>query len=260
MAATTVSRSNIGTNDDGSGTTGTVINTAYIGLIYDNIDAIFSSTTGITLNQAGGDGAILTLESSDVAHGMTTYIPTSAYGAFSKMNATDGGLNIFAATEATTALQMLALSTVDTTTKSTAAGAPVEFFVGVKSGTSVTSVGSNANMVVIRNAGITRFIFDGDGDAHADVSWTTYDTHDDVALLTSMEGELAGRDSLRAGFHEWMTYNRDALTKAKLVSFNDDGHHFVNFSRLSMALCGAIRQLAERCERQEVRLRAIEGR
>lgn len=43
-AVSTIDRSSIGVNDDGTGTTGTVINTAYIALaIYDKIDALLAS-------------------------------------------------------------------------------------------------------------------------------------------------------------------------------------------------------------------------
>jgi hypothetical protein len=261
MAATTISRTNIGTNDDGSGTTGTVINTSYIGLaIYDAIDALFSSTTGIRLNQAGGDAAIISLESSDVAHGMTSAVGTDTYGDVRKVSGTDGGLLLRGFTEVTNAVGIQAWYTSDNSTRSTAGTAPISLAALLKSGTSAGDPAANANLVIIQSNGTTRFIFDSDGDAHADVSWTTFDTHNDLELLASLEGELAGKDALREGFHDWMTYNRDALAASQLVTFNDDGHHFVNFTRLSMALCGAVRQLGAQNAQLAGRLLAIEGR
>jgi hypothetical protein len=252
MAATTISRANIGTNDDGSGTTGTVINTAYIGLIYDNIDALFSSSGGITLNQGAGDAAIIMLESSDVAHGMTGFAGTAVYCALSKFSATAGGVNMLGLSEGQTAVQAQGFATTVDTTKSTAGVAPVMLYSALKNGTSVQAVSADGNLVAIQNLGTTRFIFDAEGDGHADSAWTTFDTFDDVALITSLEGELAGRDALKAEFHDWMTVNRETLQAAKLVTFNEDGHHFVCFTRMQMALCGAIRQLA-------LRLKALEA-
>jgi hypothetical protein len=48
-----------------------------------------------------------------------------------------------------------------------------------------------------------------------------------------------------------LKYNREALERLKLVSFNDDGHHFVNMSKLAMLLTGAVRQQAQRLQHLE---------
>jgi hypothetical protein len=265
MAATTISRTNIGTNDDGSGTTGTVINTSYIGLaIYDAVDALFSASGGITLNQAGGDGAILSLESSDVAHGVTGYAGTDTYAFLVKQSATSGGVRFVGLSETTGGIFLEGVYTTDDTTKSNAAVASVFMSASKKSGTSVTVPGANANLAVISKATVgAMFIFDAEGESHQDVgtTWTAFDTHDDVALIASLETEiLAGRDELKDTFRDWMVYNREALEQSRLVTFNENGRHFVNFTRLSMALCGAVRQLAVKNQLQEQRLLAIEGR
>jgi hypothetical protein len=259
MAATTISRSNIGTNDDGSGTTGTVINVAYINLIYDNIDALFSAAGGVTFNQGTGDAAIIMLESSDVAHGMTGFAGTAVYCAMSKFSATLGGVNMLGLSEGQTSVQLQGFATTVDTTKTTAGVAPIMMYAALKNGTSNQAVSANGNLMAIQNLGTTRFIFDAEGDGHADVSWTTFDTHDDLALLTSLEGELAGKDALRSEFHDWMTYNRDSLAKSRLVTFDDNGQTFVNFTRLSMALCGAVRQLGSRLAATEAKLAALKA-
>jgi hypothetical protein len=267
MAATTISRSNIGTNDDGSGTTGTVINTAYVGLIYDNIDALFSSTTGINLNQAGGDGSILTMESSDVAHGMTAQADTACYGRFMKQSATAGGLNICGLSEGTGGLELYGFATTADTTKSTAAVAPLNLFAAIKSGTSVTTVGANGNLAVISNSGATRFIFDAEGDSHQDVgtAWTNFDAHDDVALLNALTGVVSRPgDPLRSAFSQLVGEHRTALVENRIVTINDgpgeDGSIFVNWSRFHMLMIGAVRQLGRELADTRGRLLAIEGR
>jgi hypothetical protein len=62
--ATTINRADIGTDDDGSGTTGTIINRAYVALaIYDKIDAIFAGSLGKTIfGTAIGGGADMLIE------------------------------------------------------------------------------------------------------------------------------------------------------------------------------------------------------
>lgn len=84
MSAPTIDRSAIGTNDDGTGTVGTVINTTYVGAsIYDKIDALSAAlyaaltalvVTGLprciayhntTQSVASGSFAMLNLNSED---------------------------------------------------------------------------------------------------------------------------------------------------------------------------------------------------
>lgn len=267
MAATTISRTNIGTNDDGSGTTGTVINTAYIGLIYDNIDALFSSTTGIRLNQAGGDTAILSLESSDVAHGMTSVVGTDTFGDLRKVAANDGGLLIRGFSEVTNAVAIQGMYVSDNSTRSTAGTAPISLAALLKSGTSAGDPAANANLVVIQSNGTTRFIFDSDGDSHQDVgtAWTNFDAFDDVALLDALTGLVSQPDDpLRSAFAHLVAEHRDALVQNRIVTVNDqtggDGSIFVNWSRFHMLMIGAVRQIGRELVDTRGRLLAIEGR
>jgi hypothetical protein len=260
MSATTISRANIGTNDDGSGTTGTVVNVAYVGLLYDNIDALFSSTTGLTLNQAAGDTEILTFESSDVAHGITTLAPTDRYAQFLKASGTLGGLIIRGLSEGTQGLVCQGYVTTDDTTKSTAAVAHIMLTAATKSGTTVGAVGANGNMLCVQNFATTRFILDGDGDSHQDVgtAWTNFDSHDDIALLQALAGAVSRMDDpLKATFGGWLTRHRAVLERERIVTINDhlggDGSVFINWSRAQMLAIGAIRQLGARLAALEAR-------
>lgn len=266
MAATTISRSNIGTNDDGSGTTGTVINVAYINFIYDNIDALFSSTTGIRLNQAGGDADILSLESSDVAHGITSIINTDVWGAFRKVGANDGGLVIIGATEVTRGVQVSALTTTADTTKATTSAAAIYVSGSLKSGTSTTVLTANGNIAAFATDSTVRFILDADGDSHQDVSttWTNFDAFDDIALLNALTaGVSLPSDPLRHSFAGLLGEHRGSLEQARIVTINDhpggDGSIFVNWSRLQMLMVGAVRQLGRENAQLSARLRALEG-
>jgi hypothetical protein len=267
MAATTISRSGIGTNDDGSGTTGTVVNVAYIGLIYDNVDALFTSTTGIRLNQAGGDNAIVSLESSDVAHGMTAIENTDVYGTLGKVSATDGGLRIRGFSETTQAVLVQGSQTTADTTKSTAGLGALVLAGSLKSGTGVTDISANGNILAIANNGTVRFIFDAEGDSHQDVgtAWTNFDAHDDIALLNALTGLVSRPDDpLRSGFAALVSEHRDALETNRIVTVNDhpggDGSIFVNWSRFHMLMIGAVRQLGRDLADTKGRLLAIEGR
>ncbi len=266
MAATTISRANIGTNDDGSGNTGTVINVAYVGLLYDNIDALFTASGGIRLNQGGADVAIVSLESSDVAHGMTSIAGTDTFGDFRKVAANDGGLLIRGFTEVTSAVTIQGLYVSDNSTRSTAGTAPISLAALLKSGTSAGDPAANANLVIIQANGTTRFIFDSDGDSHQDVgtAWTNFDAHDDMALLDALTGVVSRpADPLRAAFAGLVAEHRHALVANRIVTINDapgeDGSIFMNWSRFHMLMLGAVRQLGRQYAALDGRLNALDA-
>lgn len=218
-----------------------------------NEDANANLTIGLTINQGDNDDEILAFKSSDVAHGITDVAETDTYGKFSKIGVTQGGLNIegFVETGISVGLRLRANATDVSTGKTTGSTASVLIDGTLKSGTGVGSLGANANIVAFRDAATTRFILDSDGDSHQDVgtAWTNFDDHDDIQLLDAMAIALArDGDPLREEFVRHFESNRaliERLPGKGLVSFNDDGHHFVNMSRLTMLHTGAIRQLGE---------------
>lgn len=215
-----------------------------------------TATSGI-IDQGAGDGEILTFRSSDVAHGMTTWTDTSTYGHCSKVDGTVGGLLIRGYSETEQGLVCQSFVTTDSSVRSTAATGAIHFTAHLKNLTSITDMAADKNLVVFRNNGTTRFILDSDGDSHQDVgtAWTNFDTHDDVALLNLLSAHITKPDDpLRESFRGWLEQNRGELESTRLVTFNDDGHHFVNMSRLSMLLVGAMRQVGARVEALEQRL------
>jgi hypothetical protein len=214
-----------------------------------NDDGNSFMTTGLTINQGTTDDEIIALKSSDVAHGITDLTETDTYGAFRKAVGDNGGLLVvgYSDTSAGTApgIELLGRYVTDTTTKTTAAQGAVVIAGEIKSGTGVTNPGANANVLAIQAGANTRFIFDADGDLHADaaVSASAYDAWDDAALLRRLDVELSDPATvIDTQFKDWMKYGRADLERAKLVTFNDDGHHFVNYTRLSRAQTGAIWQ------------------
>lgn len=204
------------------------------------------------LDQGAGDGEILTLRSSDVAHGMTNVTDTSSYATLSKYDAATGGAHLRGFSEGTEGLVLGSNITTTYATRATTGTAAVVIDARLKTGTSETGVGADVNLLAVGTNLVMRFFLDSDGDSHQDVgtAWTNFDTHDDVALLNLLAAKVTRRDDpLRKSFGRWMQQNRRVLEKAELVTFNRDGHHFVNMSRLTMLHTGALRQLGARFDR-----------
>jgi hypothetical protein len=211
-----------------------------------------SVTVGLTLNQGAADDEILSLKSSDVAHGMTDLTETDTYFAVRKQSAAAGCAQLIGYSEGTRGLHFQARHTTDNTDKTTSADGAFLVDSQLKSSATVTACGADANLVVFRNNGTARFIFDAEGSGHADVAWTTFDTHDDLALLNLLNAHLTPHDDpLKANFGAWLTQSRDELERLKLVTFGKDGHNFINLTRMHMLEVGALRQIGERLERLE---------
>ena len=224
-------------------------------ILINDVDNAFS-TIGLTINQGASDDEILTLKSSDVVQQMTNVSEADTFGLFKKIIAAKGGLRIIGLTEDNEAFQIIGGVAFDTAIRSTAAIAPVEIDSGLNDGAGNLAVNAaNQNMLAVRNWGTTRFILDTDGDSHQDVgtAWTNFDEDDDAALLQDLALSVSQEhDPIHEEFSDFLKYNREMLTKAKLVDFNDDGHHFVNMSKLTMLLTGAVRQLASRLAKAEL--------
>lgn len=222
-----------------------------------------NSTLGLTINQGANDDEILSLKSSDIAHGMTSVAETDTFARFLKFSATDGGLYVDGlADTGATGMQLRGVMVTANSTKTTGGLAAVMIDSALKSGTGVASSGANANMVAFRDNGTTRFILDADGDSHQDVgtAWTNFDHLDDIATLDAVAYNVARADDpIKRKFGDWMLEKRDSLTANKIVTFNDDGHHFVNMSKLTMLHTGALRQLGEKHEALMAELTAVKA-
>lgn len=221
---------------------------------------------GVIVDQGANDTHILTFLSSDVAHGITDEVATSIYGAFRKTDGASGGLDVRGFKDADgsagNALRLRGhLGEAADTTKSTAALGVIDLDASIKSGTAIAAVGANGNLVVVRSNATCRFILDADGDSHQDVgtAWTNFDTHNDLELLNLFSAHLTRPDDpLRDNFSAWMAQSRDVLESLRLVTFNDDGHHFVNWSRMHMLEIGALRQIGEHLDTLTNQLNRLE--
>lgn len=213
-------------------------------------------TSGLTINQGSATDDSVTLKSSAVAHGFTSLAETDTYLGIRPIGSGGGlALRTFSSSGSGEANYGLGLvnyaASANSTTKSITSGAAVGIVGAGKSGTSSANLGANENILAVVNNGTVRFILDGDGDSHQDVgtAWTNFDTFDDAALLNLLSAHVTKPDDpLRAGFAKWLEQDRAPLEAARIVTFNDDGHHFINWSRASMLLIGAVRQMADRIQ------------
>jgi hypothetical protein len=216
-------------------------------------------TIGLTIQQDANDDEILAFKSSDVGHPMTDIAEGDTYGTFKKAENAAGGLNILGLRDADSgsywALNLEGcLGEAADTTKTTSGHGVIAISAWITNGgTSVEAPGADANLLTIEQGNTTRFIFDAEGSAHADVEWVPFDEYDDVKLLEVLEGEFARRGNpIKDQFGDWVGQRRAILQDAGVVKFYDDGPRaMVNFTRLQMLTVGAIRQMAERLKRYE---------
>lgn len=240
-----------------------VINDACMILLNDTTNA--QMTTGLTINQGANDDEIIAFKSSGVAHGVTGVTETDTYGFIKKVVGEYGGLDIYGITEITPALQLQGVGTTEDQTKSTGAAATVEILAGLKSGTGVGNLGTaDSNMLVIRqNDGTTRYIFDIEGSAHADVEWVAFDEYDDLALVRDFQSILTDK------FGPSMIYNLETFEKARIIGRNsmhiehrEDGRvqlrGMVDFHRLAMLHHGTLIEVGERLGGLEEKLGDLE--
>jgi cytoskeletal protein CcmA (bactofilin family) len=127
---------------------------------------------------SGSDGINLT--KSSVGHGITDIAGTTVYGLTTFDDADGGGLKLIGLTDTDHLESAIVVEGILGGAAQTAKGGSstglgvVALSANIKSGTGITEVGSNGNLVSIDNQGSVRFIFDAEGTGHADDDWTTY--------------------------------------------------------------------------------------
>lgn len=219
-----------------------------------------NATLGLTINQGAADNTVLSLRSDDVAHGITAIASTNSYGSVLKLAATTGGMSIRGLSGATGGLSVVGSHTTDSVTKSTAGSAAVVLNGQLKSGTSVTACGADANLVAIQNNNTVRFLFDAEGSAHGDVGWVTYDDRNDLALIEDIEDTLAPGQVQRR-FGEVVTHSRAFLEREGILhDVREEAgktRGMMNMTRATMLAFGAIRQVYGRLARAEAALRKL---
>lgn len=261
FADSTNSTTNLSIRDGGNVRIAGVAPILFIGASTTNANM----TVGLTINQGAADDHIVALKSSDVAHGLTTLAETDTYGLIRKSGG-GGGTLIRGLVSTGASSEALALygTSVDaaSTTKSTGGYGVISLSASVKSGTTNTVVGADGNLVSIMNHTTTRFIFDAEGSAHADVEWTTYDAHNDLAVIEDMETLLAP-DLVRRQFGQVIAHDRGFFEREGLlhdVREVEPGRWrgMLNTTKAMMLAFGAIRQLGAQNAALAERLGAAE--
>lgn len=228
-----------------------VVNISNGGNVFINDTSNANMTLGLTVNQGAADDEATAWKSSDVAHGMTDDAETDTYGNAKKVSGTDGGFQIGGYSEANRAIQLRgAITTADTTHTAAGLGA-IHLNALLKSGTALTSVGANGNLLTVGNFSSTAFIVDAEGDYFSDGTGSTYDAWDDMALVRAFD--------VRNAFGRWRKEHKGQLVAAGILA-PDDAHGnpgFVNWTNMIRLHNGAIRQLYTQMEN---RLIALEQR
>jgi len=220
---------------------------------------------GLTINQAAEADEILSLKSSSITHGMTSVQETDTYAMFKKTNGAHGGLEISAANDTSEiGLLLVANSTTQSDTKTTGARAAIEIRGYDINGTGRQTLATglaDANVMAILDGTTTRFIYDVEGSAHADVEWVAFDDHDDVTALRDFETML---DPSRFPGRV-RTYGQDEFEDMGIIgkdSVHMEGDRLrgmVNFTKLSMLHHGAIQQVHDELQETKQRMLALEA-
>ena len=213
-------------------------------------------TLGLTINMGANDNEILSLKSSDIAHGITGQTETDTYGLFQKAHAAGGGLQVTGLTDSdggpgfALALTGMLGEAADTT-KATNAQGIVHIRSYIYDGsTNVIEPGTDQNLFVVGSGSSARFIFDAEGSGHADIEWVTFDKHNDLQVLEDMEYLVAPGQVVRQ-FGDVIKHDRAFFEEEGL--FHDirevgDGRMrgMMNYTRMLMLHSGAIRQVGGR--------------
>tara|TARA_R100000655_G_scaffold15340_1_gene34163 strand:+ start:1 stop:1167 length:1167 start_codon:yes stop_codon:yes gene_type:complete len=211
-------------------------------------------SSGLTLNQGGNDTAILSLKSSDVAHGMTSLEQTDTWASFHKDNADAGGVRIRICSGQVKSLKIECFATGENTAEATTALSNFAVDARPKSGTSVQSHDGDANIASFRTGDAAQVIFKGDGEIFSNQTSTvgTFDEYDDAQLirsydLTRGEGNKV-KGLIASKFDKFVKYNRDDLKDARLIGKDENGNatNFINLNGFIRLHNGAIWQQYEK--------------
>ena len=195
----------------------------------------------------------MSFKSSDVAQGATANAEADTYGLIMKASATQGGMLFkgYSEDNAKVFLYHATATGAYDTTKSTSGECLYEYrtFI-VDSSSSGDNITSNGNLFGIYGGNLCHFIFDTEGDFHADSSSTTFDAYDDAQLARTIDLSR-GKDTIDSKFDKFIAYNHEHLAELKLVGREDDGtpNNFINVTGLQRLHNGAIWQQYEKHER-----------
>ncbi len=235
----------------------------------DAVTIVGQASPLLKLDQGGQDGDILRLISSDVAHGITSIIPTDAYARFRKFSSVSGGLQIagFSESGMVVGTEIAGFAGSQTTTKSASAKAAVMVHGERKIGTTLANLDSGANIFGVTMGGnSTRLLVGSDGEVHIDganYNTSVWDEHDDLALARGFRASLLPPGhAYRERFWRFAEYARPILEASGVVTYNADGHHFIALGALGKFTLDLVLQegylARQRTRALELRLETLE--
>jgi hypothetical protein len=219
------------------------------GVLYLKDTSNANMNIGLTLNQEAHDTEILSLKSSDVAHGITGFTETDTYGYFKKSpyDPASGGLEIAGLTDggisAMAAIRSFGIHGGTPDATDTSSSVPVNMAVGaIKSGTSVTTVAAGGNLWGVGNNSTLHMLLKGNGDLHiTNTTLIALDGEDDIGLVRAFQRSAS--DGLGMAMTEWdkhVTANEEDLRRVGVLSSTSD---FVIQQRMNSLLGGSVWQL-----------------
>ena len=116
--------------------------------------------SGLTINQGANDDIILSLKSSDVAHGMTDFAETDSYGIINKASATNGGIQITSLSESPIGGSMK-LHSYSNVSEGTVG---IELMAAKKNVAGITDFDSGQLLLTVMNNATFLMVIEGGGD------------------------------------------------------------------------------------------------
>ena len=218
-------------------------------------------TTGLTINQGTATNQSIALKfaggDSGFGHPMTAIAEADTFGALRPNNSLEGGFTMRGYADAIDSgaivLEGMLGATADTGKTAGDFGVVRINARETDGGNSVQAVAADGNLVSIDTGGTTRFIFDTEGSAHADVEWTTFDKEDDLEVISGIEAAFLGQVPVekRLMYEDLGVVGRGSwhVERGKLRAM-------VNTNKLAMLHHGAFMQVGTRLQDIEDRLLA----
>ena len=208
---------------------------------------------GLTLQLGANDGNFLTVKSSDIAHGMTGSGDTDTFMLMTKADSAKGGLQLRTFAEDLNAerLNINVQGEGDLVeTKSTSTKGAITFANSSKSGTGQGFSNDNGILISIANYTNAQFLFENDGNFHANAGSNTFDAYEDAQLARAYDLSH-GKGVIESKFDKFITYNHEKLAQLDLVGREEDGtpNHFINVTGMQRLHNGAIWQQYEKHQR-----------
>jgi hypothetical protein len=198
---------------------------------------------------------------------MTDLAETDTYGVAQKAAAATGGTKLMGFAEGGIGLRLEGLQTSCWTGEAADQYGAATIQGWVKSSATAGALSADQNVLAIATGNTVRLIVKGDGDIYMDTVVNenqSFDIYDDIALLDTYRAVSQNRTpDARGVFQGFTEENAKVLEEAKIITRNDDGHHFVSTKGLNGLIIDSIRQVNHKLEakikRLEDKLLALEG-